>query len=286
MKNKFSNQYVVSAGGGLLAGKMRSRLDNLLESYKASMRELFSDELVGVYLTGSIAFCEFIEGKSDVDLTVLLKPPLIIDGAEMVKRIHQDISAEYKNIILESQYISLDNIGKNEADTQPFYSFHDNKLTLGKHNAYAVTWFMLKNHGITITGIPANELDINISVYDIKTFVKGNVISYWKDWLIEARKPLSKKRNTALTNWGIEWCVCGLARMYFTMMEGDITSKGKAVEYGLTSLPESTHKLQREALRIRKCEKGAMYNSRFIRRHDMIEYMDFLIESIKRMPLE
>jgi len=265
---------------------MRSRLDNLLESYKASICELFSDELVGIYLTGSIAFCEFIEGKSDVDLTVLIKSPLKIDSAESVKKIHRDISAEYRNNIVESQYISLDNIGKNEKDTQPFYSFHDNKLTLGKHNAHAVTWFMLKNHGVTVAGIPANELDINISEYDIKAFVKSNVNSYWKDWLIEARKPLSQKRNSALTNWGIEWCVCGLTRMYFTMMEGDITSKGKAVEYGLTSLPESTHKILREALRIRKCEKGTIYNSRFIRRQDMIDYMDFTIELIMNMPLD
>jgi len=269
-----------------MENKMRSRLDNLLDSYKASIRALFSDELVGVYLTGSIAFGEYIERKSDVDLTVLLKSPLKIDSVESVKKMHQDLSVKYKNIIVESQFISLDNIGKNEADTQPFYSYHDNKLTLGKHNAHAVTWFMLKNHGVTVTGIPANELDINISVYDIKTFVKGNVNSYWKDWLVEARKPLSQKRIAALTNWGVEWCVCGLARMYFTMMERDITSKGKAVEYGLTCLPELTHKIQREALRIRKCEKNKIYNSRFVRRQDMIVYMGFIIESIKNMPLE
>jgi len=123
---------------------MTSRLDNLLDTYKASLHELFTDELVGIYLTGSTVFGEFFEGKSDVDITVLLKSPLDIGRAETVKKIHQDISAKYKNIILESQYLSLYNIGKNEADTQPFYSCHDNKISLGKHNAHAVTWFALK----------------------------------------------------------------------------------------------------------------------------------------------
>jgi len=74
--------------------------------------------------------------------------------------------------------------------------------------------------------------------------------------------------------------------MYFTMMEGDITSKGKAVEYGLTCLPEPTHKILKEALQIRKCEKGKMYNSRFVRRKDMIDYMDYLVEVINDMPIE
>ena len=184
---------------------MVNRLDNLLDYYKSKMHDLFTDDLVGIYLTGSIVFGEFIEGKSDVDCTVLLKSPLGVDRLEKVKKIHQDISSRYKKIILESQYISIDNIGKNEADTQPFYSYHDNKISLGKHNAHAVTWFSLKKHGITVTGIPVSELDINTSVNEIKSFVKGNVNSYWKYWLNTARKPFSHKRLSSLTNCGIEY---------------------------------------------------------------------------------
>jgi hypothetical protein len=266
--------------------EMGSRVDNLLDTYKARIHELFTDELVGIYLTGSIVFGEFYEGKSDVDLTVLLKSPLDIDSVESVKKIHQDISAKYKNITLDSQYISVDNIGKSEANTQPFYSYHENKISLGKHNAHAVTWFSLKNHGITVTGMPVTDLDIAATADDIKSYVKGNVNSYWKNWLDTARKPFTQKSLSALTSWSIEWCVCGLTRMYFTMMEGDIASKGKAVEYGLAYLPESTHKILKEALRIRKGENGRIYNSRFIRRKDMIGYMDYLIGSIQNMPLK
>ena len=261
-------------------------LDDLLTTYKTSIHELFSDELVGIYLTGSIAFGEYFEGKSDLDFTVVLKSQLGIDKLEKVTKIHQDISSRYKRTPLESQYIALDNIGKNEADTQSFYScLHDNNISLGKHNANEVTWFTLKNYGITVTGIPANELDISTSVNDIKSFVKGNVNSYWKYWLNAARKPFSQKRLSALTNWGVEWCVCGITRMYFTMVEGDITAKGKSVEYGLTCLPESTHRILKEALRIRTGGKNRLYQSRFIRRKDMIEYMDYLIELIHNISM-
>jgi len=266
---------------------MASRLENLLEYYKSKMHDLFTDELLGIYLTGSIAFGEFFEGKSDVDCTVLLNSPLgSINRLEKVKKIHQEISSRYKKIILESQYISIDNIGKNEADTQPFYSYHDGKISLSKHNAHAVTWFTLEKHGITVTGISSNDLDISTSVNDIKSFVKGNVNSYWKYWLNMARKPFSQKGLSALTNWGIEWCVCGLMRMYFTMIEGDITSKGKAVEYGLMCLPESTHKILMEALRIRRCEKNPLYISPFVRRKEMIDCMDYIIERIINVPIE
>ena len=65
---------------------MGSRLDNLLNTYRVSIHEMFTNELVGIYLTGSLAFGEFYEGKSDADLTVLLKSPLDIDSAESVKK--------------------------------------------------------------------------------------------------------------------------------------------------------------------------------------------------------
>jgi len=70
------------------------------------------------------------------------------------------------------------------------------------------------------------------------------------------------------------------------MMEGDITSKGKAVEYGLMCLPESTHKILIEALRIRRCEKNPLYFSPFVRRKEMIDCMDYLIERINNIPIE
>jgi len=263
--------------------KMESRLDNLLTAYNASVRELFADDLIGIYITGSIALGEFIESKSDADFTVLLKSPLDIEKLKRLKIIHKEISSAYRKIPLESQYITLENIRRNDADTQPFYSYHDNKISLGKHNAHAVTWFTLKNHGVAVTGIPVSELNITASADDIKTFVKGNVNSYWKGWLDEVRKPFSRKRLYALTERGVEWCVCGLARMYFTMAEGDITSKGKAAEYGLTRLPEFVHKILNEALRLRVGEERGTYNSRFIRRKDVIYFMDCIIELINTL---
>ena len=264
---------------------MTDRLDNLLNTYKSNMQDLFADELVGIYLAGSIALGEYLEGKSDVDCTVLLKSPLSADKIDRIKKIHKDISSQYKNILLESQYISYDNIGKSGANTQPFYSCHDNKLSLGRFDANEVTWFTLKKHGITVAGMAASELDISTSISDVKSYVKGNVDSYWKNWFDAVSRPFSSKGISALTDGTVEWCVCGLTRMYYTMMEGGITAKGKAVEYGLTCMPESTHKILREALRIRKCEKSKLYNSRFVRRQDMIRYMGYVIGLIKDMPV-
>ena len=149
-----------------------------------------------------------------------------------------------------------------------------------------MTWFTLKKYGITVAGTPIKELDISTSIFGVKSYVRNNVDTYWKNWLAAASDPSSAKRAYALTNEGVEWCVCGIARMYYTLKENDIASKSKAVEYGLTCLPEFTRKILEEAVRIRNGEKNKQYDSRYVRRKDMLDYMGYIISEIDNMPLE
>lgn len=51
---------------------MSKRLNALLDRYKSEITNTFGDNLIGIYLTGSIVLDGFHEGKSDVDCTVLL----------------------------------------------------------------------------------------------------------------------------------------------------------------------------------------------------------------------
>ena len=260
---------------------MKNCLDYIINKYKADVIRLLTDDLVGIYLTGSIAFGEFYEGKSDLDCTVIIKSPLDMAKVNALEKIHNSI--QHSKILLESQYISFDNTGKAEADTLPFYSFRENELTLGKFNANAVTWYTLKKHGITVAGVPAAELDIATTISDVKSYVKSNVSTYWQYLLDTAREPSSPRRKAALTDRAVEWCVCGITRMYYTLTQDDITSKGGAVEYGLTCLPGWTHRILKEALRIRRGGKTTLYDSRYVRRREMIGYMEYMIGVIGDM---
>ena len=69
---------------------MVSRLSDLIDSYRVSMIDIFNDELIRVYLTGSIALSDYIEDKSDADFTVLLKSPLNIGKLEPLNTVHHN----------------------------------------------------------------------------------------------------------------------------------------------------------------------------------------------------
>lgn len=259
---------------------MSKRLDALLDRYKNEIAGIFGENLIGIYLTGSIVLDGFHEGKSDVDCTVLLRSqPNEVQVGE-IRETHRALSAQYKDMPLESQYIVMDSIQRSEADTFPFYSYHGGKLTLAKFNANPVTWFTLKKYGHTLTGTPAADINIPITIDDVKNYVKDNVNSYWADKLQRLQKPFSAARIYALTDQAVEWCTCGISRMYYTLHENDIASKDRAAEYGLTQLPSSFHRILKEALHIRTRKESRQYGSRYKRRKELIEYMSYLIKTI------
>lgn len=259
---------------------MSKRLDALLDRYKNEIAGIFGENLTGIYLTGSIVLDGFHEGKSDVDCTVLLTSQPNEVQAGKIRETHRVLSAQYKDMPLESQYIVIDSIQKNEADTEPFYSYHDGNLTLAKFNANPVTWFTLKKYGHTLTGTPAADINIPITIDDVKNYVKDNVNSYWASKLQKLQKPFSVARIFALSDQAVEWCTCGISRMYYTLRENDIASKDMAAEYSLMQLPSPFHRILKEALHIRTGKESRQYRSRFKRREDMIQYMKYMIKTI------
>lgn len=263
---------------------MTDKLQKMLAQYRRGVEELFSTSLTGIYVTGSIVLKGFHEGKSDVDCTVLLEDAPTPKQLAALQKIHRCLQKQYRDMPLECQYILRREIGKTERAAAPFYAYHDGKLSLGKFNANAVTWFTLARYGLTLSGVAATELNNPVSPEDLRAYVHENVATYWKSWWGRAKKPFSRMSAFALTDRAVEWGVCGISRMYFTLKESDIASKDSAAEYALLHLPAWTHPIVNEALRIRRGEGGARYASRFRRKKDMLQYLLYMIELCASLP--
>jgi len=141
-----------------------------------------------------------------------------------------------------------------------------------------VTWFILKNYGITVTGKPPEHYVPHIDVDDLVSYVKLNANTYWTNWTEKASKRLSVG-GSALMLFGqkAEWGVLGISRLYYTMYEGDIVSKYEAEKYVLDRVPPDFEKILKEALRIRKGESKSYYSSPFKRRKDTSSFMRYMI---------
>jgi len=77
---------------------LTSTLERILDEYAQELKYLFGDELLGVYLTGSIALGGYHDRKSDIDFTVLIQNKLAASQTASLKTIHDTIKKSIRII--------------------------------------------------------------------------------------------------------------------------------------------------------------------------------------------
>ena len=262
---------------------MKDRLKGILDDYSRRVKSLLCNDLIGIYLSGSVALGGYHDGKSDIDFTVILKQPLTEQQISELEIIHQGILKKYPKNILEGHYITPDVLGKSINETEPVVSYHNGKTAKDLHGINIVTWFTLKKYGVSVCGLPVRDLHFEAPEEELLKYVINNVNSYWVQWLSQASKIISKRSIYSLTKPPVEWCVLGLSRMFYTLSEKDITSKDQVIEYALRHAPKQYERIIKEAQYIRTGCGREQYHSRVKRRKDMIQYMDYMIRECNKL---
>jgi hypothetical protein len=210
------------------------------------------------YIVGSIALGEFNEHFSDIDfVTVLSRMATPIELGHL-RAIHQSIDKTHPQWKMSGSYIPTGGLGKPGKGLQPYPHFHDGRLCPATHREInSVTWWELKNCGIPVVGTPSANLQCTVNWDELIMEMRENMNTYWRSWTCQPGRVA-----ILYSNWGIQWAVLGVLRQYFTFKENTITTKVKAGEYALGSLPQRWHPLIREAIQIRKTKQVTSYRSR------------------------
>lgn len=240
---------------------------------------MLNDNLIGIYLTGSIALGSYIDNKSDFDFTVAMKEPLTNEQATKLKAIHKSIVKKYSypKSFFDGHFITLSELGKKPNEIEPVIVCSDGKIKNGYRGINAVTWYTLKKYGVTVYGLPSSELPFDIDINELRSYVLDNINSYWVKRLSRTSNIFLPMGLYALADSSVEWCVLGISRMLYTLSENDVCSKENAGEYMLLHASEEYHSLLREAIFIRTGKGQKHYKSSFERRSDMIAYMEYMI---------
>lgn len=238
---------------------------------------VLKSNLVGIYLTGSAVLSDWHYGKSDLDLTVVVNRSLSKKDVAFMEEQIKKLESQYPNVKYEIQYVPILALGKSPEEIEPMLSYHDRKHSLSYFGFNAVTWFTLKKHGVALYGKPVEELHLKTDEDELCAYVYNNVNTYWTAWAASAAKIFSIKGILSFTDWAVEWCVCGISRMYYTLQEKDITSKNGSLEYMLNKAPKEYQKILKEAQTIRMGQGHRLYSSRSDRRKDIIKYMNYMV---------
>ncbi|MBK5507796.1 nucleotidyltransferase domain-containing protein [Bacillus sp. TH12] len=246
----------------------------LMEQYIVELKEIFSDEkIVGVYIYGSIALGAFHIEASDVDFVTVISDSVNEAEKQQIIELHKKNSKSTLGKRMDGMYIPLADLGKYNDEMNAYVYCADGKADIGHWDINAVTWWTLKNQGITVSGKEVEDLSFQIKWDDVVNTMKYNVEHYW---LEKAKRPYL----FFIEEW-VESAVVTMGRILYTLDHETIVSKDRGLQYLLERSAKEWEPLLKEVERMRNNPKGKRKLSIW-RRADMTKrYLLCLIEECR-----
>lgn len=219
-----------------------SGIVQVLNSLVAGLSSALQDNLVGIYLYGSLVTEDFDAQVSDLDLVVVTNRGLDDASFHSLNELHQQVILRYPewDDRLELAYVSLDALKtfrskpSRIAIISPGEPFH--QLDAGYD--WLISWYMLRETGIALRGPDIASLIDPIEPAHYIEAVQSH---------IEAYRNSVKSANSKSF---LSYIVLTTARGLYTVLRGQPTSKVKAAVWAVRAFPKWA-RLINQALRWR-----------------------------------
>ncbi|GAB0167628.1 DUF4111 domain-containing protein [Lysinibacillus sp. CTST325] len=253
-------------------------VQKILNDYITLFQNKIPNTLEGFYLHGSIALNAFINGSSDIDFIAVVNRSLTEEDAKVISELHKELNRKYKDTGMDGCYLLVEDIGKKQSEVNGCLNVNEGKTNWGNDTINPITWWILKNKGITILGADAATYNFNVDERVLDDYVLENMNSYWSSRLKKIKKYKAFLIPNKLVDLEVEWSVTGILRQFYTLQEQDIVSKVDACKYAIHHLPEEFHNIINEAISIREGSNIRYCNSKKQRIDDTIQCMDYILK--------
>lgn len=204
---------------------VRHIIDRLIDELK----QILTDDLVGIYLYGSLISGDFEIAISDIDLVVVLRAELDERQFQTLRNMHARVVSHHPEWYdrLELAYISRRALKTFRVATStigiisPGEPFH----LIKAGDDWLISWYDLRENGIALRGPPIQSL--------IDAIPK-------RDWLDAVREHICAYRKTvkdATDIMFLSYIVLTVARGVYTLAHGQAASKVKAAAWAQSNYP-------------------------------------------------
>ena len=244
--------------------RIPAEIQPLIQAHLYQVNHLLLGWVEGIYLVGSIGLGAFDPLRSDVDFIATTTRSAGKKELSALQQLHDQLRRAYPLYKMEGSYIRRQDLGKTPREIPPSPCIHDNELNpSGHHDINPVTWWILRENGLPVSGPETASLAIKIQWPAVLTWMDENLVTYWGEWTHWLARP--KRMAALMTDWGVEWSVLGVLRPFYSFRENGITSKLGAGTYALEALSAEWHPIVSEAIAIREGRKERYYSNRLKR---------------------
>ncbi len=209
----------------------------ILPRLLGGLQSILQENLVGVYLYGSLITGDFDPDISDIDLVVVLNQALDEAEFESLHKLHHGIverQPEWQDR-LELAYISTIALRTFRSQSSvigiisPGEPFH----LIEAGSDWRISWYALREDGVALTGPPIQSLIDDIPTTEYLQAVAEHICHY-RD---SVKKPHNKQ--------ALSYIVLTVARGIYTLAHGRPTSKAKAAACAKARYPQWAELIER-----------------------------------------
>lgn len=203
-------------------------VNELIEFYVEAIIRTLGENLLGVYLTGSLSYAAFRYETSDIDLLVIMHRPLLQAEVQAVRRIHQEIARKFDRWSkrLESSYTPIGMLSElyPPKEPRPYWGGDGVFYEAAPYgNEWIINNYLLYRHGVALYGPDVREL---IRPVDIVEVQKASIRDLFQEW-----EPKTKNEQWFENSHYATYFVLNLCRILYTVMNKDAGSKSTAAAW-------------------------------------------------------
>jgi predicted nucleotidyltransferase len=205
-------------------------VEAILNRLRSDIQETLGDNLVGLYLYGSLVTGDFDSEISDIDLLAVTASAATDTELERLREMHERFACN--NPVwedrIEAAYVSTIALktfrtpSATIAIISPGEPFH----TKEAGHDWLLNWYIVLNQGVVLIGPSPNTLIPQITKDEFLNAVRRQVAD-WGEWIYHLRERKAQA-----------YAILTMCRALYAIRNGEQTSKRRAALWAMEALPE------------------------------------------------
>lgn len=211
-----------------------SDINDLLLFWGGGVYAGLGEKVVGLYLTGSLTYGDFVLKRSDVDLCVVVKQALSVAELESIKRLHIETEQRYPHWAkrVECSYLPIDLVHEvlPPKTPRPWWGHGVLYEEAPYGNEWIINQYFLYTSGVALMGPEYRTL---VSHVDLKEVQKASARDLFREW-----EPKIRNSGSLADSHDQSYVVLNLCRILYTVVQGEAGSKKTAGAWVKAAYPQ------------------------------------------------
>lgn len=220
------------------------QINVLLHRLLTELQSALGDNLLGLYLYGSLASGDFDERSGDVDFVAVTQTEISADEYAKLVAVHDRIAASGLKWAskLEGSYISRAALRRYNPDDPPRPTLNEGQFYLDRHgDDWIIQRHILRKHGVPVFGPSIRPWIDPVSPGQLRGAVAGILFGWWDAHILADPSELLRPGYQP-------FAVLTMCRALYAFAHGEIVSKPASARWALENLDPRWRPLIEQAL--------------------------------------